>query len=856
MTEDPFLSELITNDPNSLFEKYNKDEIERVHSKLSSEIEKKKEELRTMVGERYRDLINAADSIKSMEVLSSKIIDDVHDLSEFCSSLKEKINFRHQSSLKKNLETSDEDRRNNIVAQLKVIMDLSKEIWHCVDEEQFLKATLLFQLVCFMKTSLDIHHQYSLETEFPVVKQIWQSIANFQPTIIENSENKLRSSSLALEVGCECVCSLLLLENLTFEKLETKFLKLRSDSLKSCFEGTEEVSVIKSCIARSLSLVSNTLHTFYFYFLENDLAAKGLVAEQLLKITDPQSSPLLLQFKLTEEVQLRKFLPPLIQNFRPSVSQEVKLDGLDSSATCNRISSWLKWASDVISLDGKKLFKVIETSRSLRALQEHDSSYISDWPEVVQKLNLQIDLNLWNYFYYPLFMNRAKELLSQRWELTFKLLLDKVDVILKEANSTEKKEPEQDLKWFVWTESSSDLEFKSSVKNKESNGLFLKSKGFSPRIAVLCNALQTLLLGLLEDLANLAPDTSSVQSINIDELKAHQETCCSTLIRNLVKWIESKVSSMDSLTHVIILARFCVALPVLCPALQECLSTEAWLEANTFLQNANKSAWNVWLKLITPKLEEDLKRDLEIPIDVSQFLLNHPSWEVVKIEEANEQNVLITSELNVPCLPSFQIQSVISNISNLISTLSLSPFVRDELINFVVEKSLLIYDVTTSDPKALQIHHLQCLFDVKFLLTAVVPPDSKHVISLCNEAISKIEQKMDPFDLDVISPHLHNNVKKSLYRIHCLYGILSPEKHFSLKPQESSSLKAEEPVVIPVRNNGPWFPLLPITSQSSSRAPSSILKPIPVKSSPALEEQPSKSISSSNSFFGVSDWFK
>lgn len=50
MTEDPFLSELITNDPNSLFEKYNKDEIERVHSKLSSEIEKKKEELRTMVG--------------------------------------------------------------------------------------------------------------------------------------------------------------------------------------------------------------------------------------------------------------------------------------------------------------------------------------------------------------------------------------------------------------------------------------------------------------------------------------------------------------------------------------------------------------------------------------------------------------------------------------------------------------------------------------------------------------------------------------------------------------------------------------------------------------------------------------
>ena len=37
-----------------------------------------------------------------------------------------------------------------------------------------------------------------------------------------------------------------------------------------------------------------------------------------------------------------------------------------------------------------------------------------------------------------------------------------------------------------------------------------------------------------------------------------------------------------------------------------------------------------------------------------------------KIEEANEQNVLITSELNVPGLPSFQIQSVIGNISNLI----------------------------------------------------------------------------------------------------------------------------------------------------------------------------------------------
>lgn len=62
-------------DPEYLFESRTVDEIAEFSRSLSRDIDRKREELRTMVGERYRDLMEAADTIARMKQGAQDVID-------------------------------------------------------------------------------------------------------------------------------------------------------------------------------------------------------------------------------------------------------------------------------------------------------------------------------------------------------------------------------------------------------------------------------------------------------------------------------------------------------------------------------------------------------------------------------------------------------------------------------------------------------------------------------------------------------------------------------------------------------------------------------------------------------------
>lgn len=76
-------------DPAVLFERYNTEQIRRIERKVRGEIEQKKEELRQMVGERYRDLIDAADTIREMRQCSESVVQSVQDMQQYCQRLKQ-----------------------------------------------------------------------------------------------------------------------------------------------------------------------------------------------------------------------------------------------------------------------------------------------------------------------------------------------------------------------------------------------------------------------------------------------------------------------------------------------------------------------------------------------------------------------------------------------------------------------------------------------------------------------------------------------------------------------------------------------------------------------------------------------
>ncbi|TNN32091.1 Conserved oligomeric Golgi complex subunit 1 [Liparis tanakae] len=98
MAEDPALSVRVSElrDPDVLFERLDTAGIRGVERRVRADIEHKKEELRQMVGERYRDLIDAADTIGEMRQCSGGVVAAVSDMQRYCRSLKQGSAARHE----------------------------------------------------------------------------------------------------------------------------------------------------------------------------------------------------------------------------------------------------------------------------------------------------------------------------------------------------------------------------------------------------------------------------------------------------------------------------------------------------------------------------------------------------------------------------------------------------------------------------------------------------------------------------------------------------------------------------------------------------------------------------------------
>ena len=66
----------------ALFETHNISDIKQLHSELERDIDKKREELRTTVGERYRDLMEAAETITRMKTTSNDVVNAFKNIAE------------------------------------------------------------------------------------------------------------------------------------------------------------------------------------------------------------------------------------------------------------------------------------------------------------------------------------------------------------------------------------------------------------------------------------------------------------------------------------------------------------------------------------------------------------------------------------------------------------------------------------------------------------------------------------------------------------------------------------------------------------------------------------------------------
>lgn len=242
-------------DVEALFNKFTVAEVRDIERKVKTDIERKKEDLRQMVGRRYRDIIEAADSIRDMKLRAEFIL----------SSIKEvHTGFDRLQLLQQQLITAQQrahfatyapiDAAFSSETHLKFLQDIPELIWESLDDGP---SSDVLSAVWFLLLGENLFHGLSLSLSADDAAK---------RRILVCYERRLKKQRVTIQMRCEdllsrvfrpssesgdepvlmeesamsdCFCAMMLLGNLAPTEVMDRLLVSQKAKLEQVFDDTE-----------------------------------------------------------------------------------------------------------------------------------------------------------------------------------------------------------------------------------------------------------------------------------------------------------------------------------------------------------------------------------------------------------------------------------------------------------------------------------------------------------------------------------------------------------------------------------------------------------------------------------------
>ncbi|CAG5116585.1 unnamed protein product, partial [Candidula unifasciata] len=604
-------------DANALFENHTIEEIRSLEKKIRSDIEKKKEDLRVMVGERYRDLIDAADTITDMKTSAENVMKSISRMEDLCSSLRQKHMVRgasfHMNVKHNGDKNSKEIEFYGIAAQIKLLMDIPEKIWSNVDSQEYLKATQLYLLARHINSSLHLDSRQSADvmTWFPVLTRQWAAISHFKSTVLQGCRLLLTDTDTDLndEHMAQVLCSIVLLEDNTPRQVFTEFLLARTKTLQEILHSGHQ-SNVKSQIIGVARLLTSTLRQIYTVFYSHDPQQSnkshkdtGLLMTILNDVVSKQG-----QEKLMLDLQgtiFSKCLPQSVKNFKPML--RTPATPLQSKQLKDNCQQWMNTCLQEVQSGVGKLLHYVNSVKRLADIRDEVWSLLTQvesdpcWKEISDNI---LTLRVWEDFLRPLFVDRVKALVQYQLDTTAELTKRTVSKVMMELTSDMNDSSmlcERNLAVFVWTENSADVimsDIWQSASTKtltDSGGLILKARAFTPAVQNLCRSVDDKLKVLLEDMETYVQEEETKKDKQVDgafhrfsdtaEILKYMQGACVKCVQEILDylteqlrlWEKSLTDIPDPVTNaiteskVLLTARTCAAMIEMTPHLQRCI---------------------------------------------------------------------------------------------------------------------------------------------------------------------------------------------------------------------------------------------------------------------------------------------
>ncbi|XP_062072911.1 conserved oligomeric Golgi complex subunit 1 [Lepus europaeus] len=910
----PAMKRLDLRDPAALFETHGAEEIRGLERQVRAEIEHKKEELRQMVGERYRDLIEAADTIGQMRCCAEGLVDAVKATDQYCARL------RQAGSAAPRPPEAPQPRQlspkfYSMAAQIKLLLEIPEKMWSAMEASRSLHATQLYLLCRHLHSLLQLESAASRSSpvlaRFPILVRQVAAASHFRSTILYESKMLLRRPAVSDRAVAEALCSVMLLEESSPRQALTDFLMARKAAMQKLLNQPHHGSGIKAQICSLVELLATTLsqaHALFYTAPEGLPPAPplpcGLLFSTLETITGHSpagkgTGVLQGEMKLCSWF---RHLPASVVDFQPAlrtlahpVSQEYLRDTLQK---------WILMCKEDIKNGITSLLMYVKSMKALAAIRDavwdlltHEAASHS-WDVICRRL-LEQPLSFWEDMMQQLFLDRLQTLTREGFDSISSSSEELLASALQELEgsgsgsspSSKHAHYEQNMCLFLWSESAGDLPSDAAwvtVANRApaaGSGLSMKARAVSPCVQNFCSALDAKLKVKLDDLLaylpseecpppqakNSAFDRYADAGAVRDLLRAQSAACIGRItgrIRAELQSIEEALQGQQAahsgvqLHAVLFMARLCQSLGELCPHLKQCIvgksgspekparepralkkaakgkgqdvaPTQAeWQEVKEMLLQQSVLGYRVWSAALVKALTQGFAQSLLLD-DAGSVLATATSWDELEIQEETESGGSITSTIRLPTQPSWYVQSFLFSLCQEINRVgghALPKVTLQEMLKSCMVQVVAAYEQLSEKQRKkegafpiTQNRALQLLYDLRYLNLVLTAKgeEGKSGRSKPDSRIEKVtdylEGLIDPFDLDVFTPHLNSNLTRLVQRTSVLFGLVTgTENQFTSRSNAFNSQEAHN--ILPLASSQIRFGLLPLSMTSNRKA--------------------------------------
>ena len=836
-------------DPDKIFQEQNIDQIKDLLRSLQHESDRKREELRSLVGERYRDLMEASETIISMRNTSNESVNQIKVVQEATLAVS-KMNQNIVLSKKNDSEFEDE-AQYALAAQIKLLMDIPERIWTSVDSQQYLNATKMYLFARHIHTNLSLNDE--IMNSYPVIERQWAAISHFYDSMCLGCDQVLGSGESNTLETLDAMTALTLLKGAKPKTMFDNLLKKRKNDLQSQLKR-QDLSA-KAHILYSLAAISTFLETVHVCFYQKSLQ------DRLTKIS--QDEQILLS---ASESPVMNFLPSIVRDFKIMMPDEAnnENDVLDQAYISKECKTWLDEVHEILTHETSIILSHVHNivglsniRKSVHASLSTNDSNIQAWSQVCQEV-LNHSLNLWNEYYVNLFRDRIEAIINTYVAGSLAYLQKSLVQLTNDCSVID----------YMMSESGL-----NEAKGHEL--LTLKSRSFTPKVQEICQAFNDILEATLNDLKQYVNNSekeeeNSSNQHNFDFLTSDEnrnetkepfaldsdnefilkcvQKCISSNMEDFLQFLRKSSSNQHS---PIVTGRLLQALPDLCPALKTCILAPKvlnkpkddfmynhtplkaskvdpeWQTLKSKLDQEAETMFNLWIDQVIITFGQDLTEGLVNSPENN--LANIPTWDSIEISEEGEDGS-IKSIIKVPQHLSVNAFKALRNFCQITS--QIGPHSLPVKIQLTLsQKAGLAFCKAYKgfchfNAKMTQNLALQLYFDLQFVSQSMISRESADLQNLAKEAMSELEAHIDPFDLSVFSPYMSNHAKRAVLRHQALFSVLVPSDRYSLLASMKSTLPNSSNIssiqnghdqhehnVIPLSATCTRFSLLPITNK-------------------------------------------